>query len=482
MSRNIVLFFGLLLLLIGCGAQNNPTNQDSGTASDTVATADEPEVEGIDEIPAIEEIPVIEENINELDESILPKTISIEIPDVLKQSAPKTTLDENNQSDEQNTTEANSTLLPSSDLGYEQLKEDIAKVEDVIKKAQINLIFLEKVMPEVLERCEGMLSCVFEEKRLAVVMDNETINSINTLMGDANLSSFDVNDTVQLGEIGFSKFDSNESYQYALTLEMLLSDTAKNSQVLNEYQSFKWSEDSSEVMTTYVYEDNETLTNIALHYLTDAQGKEVMHVYDTSDNKKASIKENTSLILVTDKDDNGSFNLTSNSILKSDNNVSDISRFSSNVKISDAGSLMLFSGSVLEENATVETGTTSELSCDSNLSCQENGDESNTSTEVKENTKLYELRITGGNLEEGDYVLLAPGSVLEGMSLLDIFDQSLGSFTVFEDKTQGALHSDAFLYMLSDLTIVAITSSQSTTGVFKSVPKEDYPSLRIVKY
>ncbi|MCH9739262.1 MAG: hypothetical protein K0U38_00255 [Epsilonproteobacteria bacterium] len=489
MIRSIILSLGLLIM-VGCGAQSNPTSEDSGTASETANTLDPvdnnltiagtPEPETVEPTPAPTVTPT--ETSVEEEESILPRTISMDFPDVLKQTAriDENSSLENSETTDNNQTDTNQSVTKTNDLGYEQLKEDISEVEDVVKIAQVNLVVLEKVMPEVLDRCEGMLSCLFEEKALSIIMDNRTISSIATIVEDHNFTFMDVNSTISLGEVGFNKYDTNRSYQYELTLDMLASGFKTKSDVLKEFQTFKWSDDSKDVVTSYIYEDNESTSSVSLHYLTNDDGKETMHVYDTEDNKTAGLKENTSLILSSEGDENSSFNLTSNSILKhSIGDETNTSSFSSNVEISDDTSLLLFSGSISEESSDQEVASTSEIICDNNMSCDEKED--NLSVSI-EDIELYELSIVGGDLKEGDYILLAPNTNLEAVSLIDVFELSLGSFTVFEDKKQGALHSDAFLYMLNDLTIVYIDKALDTAELFEIVAKQDKPTLRIVKY
>ncbi len=85
-----------------------------------------------------------------LKEVLFPKIISMEFPTILK---------DDDKSQKKETSDTNSS---SSSIGYNQLKEYINQIDDIVKIAEINLVILKKAMPQVLDRCEGMSSCIFE--------------------------------------------------------------------------------------------------------------------------------------------------------------------------------------------------------------------------------------------------------------------------------------------------------------------------------
>ena len=484
MIKKMILSFGLLFI-VGCGAQSNPNEEGSSTVSDSVSNLISPEdnqsvttsgsvvPEALPQEESSEAEDATaqeqEEVSSDEDPSLLPPKVSLAFPTLLKSQEEEVDINESNQSTEE-------------DLGYLQLKKSIEKIDGVIDLVQVNLNILDKVMPEVQQRCEGMIACVFQKDTLSFVMDNETMAAINTVIVDKNRTLYECNEsTIALGEVGFYTYDLNESYQYMITLDILNSKLYhQDKNVIKEFQTIKWSEDNQDVLTLYDYEDNETNSSIVLHYLIDDSNKETMHVYNQDDSQKVGYQETTSLVLSKTEDENSSegntstYSLTSNSILKEEENTS---RFSANIEINSEESHLLFSGSVSDENSSTEVAVSSELSCDNNQSCDENSSDELRNTEVE----LYELRIVGGNLEDGDYVLLAPDTDIESLSLRYIFENSLGNFTVSEGERQGALHSDGFLYLLNSLIIVHINPSQESTNMFEIVSLEDKPTLRIVK-
>jgi len=496
MIRSIILSFGLLLI-VGCGAQSSPDEGDS-TVSDSIATlvAENndsnsvvlPAVEGNETLVTdveSEEAPDEDLVVTEVEteeeepvESILPPKINIDFPTLLKED-PTTT--------ESNLSEANETLV-EQDLGYLQLKKSITKIDRLIDLAEINVAVLNQIMPEVQQRCEGMLSCLFKAGTLSIVMDNETMAKVDAIVGDTAEVLLDQNKSeVSFGELGFSTYDTNESYQYGLTLDVLHTTLYKeNPKRKRELQSMKWSADNRDVLTTYDYEDNESNQSITLHYMIDEEGKETMHVYNRDKRETEGYQENTSLVLSKVEDDqnlsetNGSYTLTANSILKqSTGDDVNISSFSSNIEIDENRSLLLFSGSMVEESSGDEVAVSSELTCENNESCEENA--TSLSETVDDEVVLYELRIVGGNLKDGDYLLLPPDTTYNTLDMATIFEESLGGFTVMGDERQGALHSEAFLYLLNSLVIVYLDPSQESQNMFEIVSLEDKPTLRIIK-
>ncbi len=491
MIRRIILSFGLLLI-VGCGAQSNPDTQDSSTVSDDISNLISENNSSVSTTLAIPVSPIVAPapeateapETEPTEVSLLPKKINIDFPTLLKSDYVE---DTNSTKEENGTLEENSSSVEENDLGYLQLKKSISKIDAMIDLAQINLLVLDQVMPEVQERCEGMISCLFKKKSLSVVLDNETISSINMMISESNRSIEDDNmSEVSFGELGLYHYDENESYQYMLTLNVLDSSLyQRDPSIKKEFQTIKWSENNKDVLTIYDYEDNESNNSITLYYLTDEEGKETMHVYSKDDSQKIGYQENTSLVLSKIEDGNGSesnssYSLTSNSILKhslgEDNNVSS---FSSNIEIVDDSSLLLFSGSTTDEDSGDEVVVSSEFSCDNNESCDQNSSEDN--EELYDNINLFELRIVGGNLKDGDYLLLAPDTNIESLNMITIFEESLGRFTVFGGEKQGALHRDGFLYMLNSLMIVYMNPSQESTTMFEIVDVRDKPTLRIVK-
>jgi len=504
MSRNLILL-SIIFIISGCGMMGS--NSKKGTTLATNLSMDR-NITDSSTLVAIDD----SNSTNELNNStntpstptitvaktdILPQTISMDFPDILvdtKEENNKTTdtnITEDINSTEDNSTDNNQSTPIINNIGYSQLKKNISQIKDIVTIAQVNLVLLKKVMPQVLDKCEGMMSCVFEPKYLSIALDNETISEIDDITKDSNFTikvDDNVTNRLLLGKISFTKYyDYNRTYDYELTLDMAsdninivyekldnnLSDsniTDENETDINitEYQNFKWSKDNANVITKYFYQDSNKTVDISIFYLVDENNKETMHV--VNNNKDIKHQENMNLTLSEDEDDNNTVLLQSNSIEQfNDGNDTNISSFSANGEISDNSSTLLFAGS------SSNSSSTSEISCDNNSSCDENS-----SIDINSHIELHELNITDGNLTDGSYILLPPYINIKDLELIDIFKLTLGTFTVFHEKAQGEIHNNSYNDMIDQLTIVKMNESQNSINMFEVVPKEDRPIIKIV--
>jgi len=518
MVRNIF-FLTFIFIISGCGMMGGNSSKDTSLATTDLNSTDSGSVMIADGSTENQPTPTAEPTTDSREESILPQTISIDFPDILKQDTP---LSDDNLTDEtvenNQTIDSNSSNSTITDIGYSQLKKSISRIEDVVKIAQINLVLLEKVMPQVLDRCEGMISCTFEPKFLSIVLDNETISKIDDIIDDSNFTFIDKNSRVFFGEIAFTRTGVEEGYDYELRLDMLsdnirpnnlykdtnrtdnnitnrevtdinvtdsnLSDInisedknkTDNNITVKEFQIFKWSDYNSDVITTYVYDNNKSIINISIYYLVDEYGKETMHVYNS--NNKDGHKENMNLTLANMKEDNETMLLQSNSIEQSfDGNETNISSFSSNGEVSDENGRLLFSSTLSNDASENNITNVSEIVCENNNSCNQNPEI------ISSNIEFYELRITGGNLDDGSFVLLPPYTDINGLKLIDIFGLTLGTFTKSDGKYQGEIHNGSYNDMLNRLTIVKINKSVDfdSNNMFEVVNSEDRPNIEIVE-
>jgi hypothetical protein len=257
-------------------------------------------------------------------------------------------------------------------------------------------------------------------------------------------------------------------------------ETEERNVTIKEYQIFKWSDYNRDVITTYVYDNNESIINISIYYLVDEYGKETMHIYNT--NNKDGHKENMNLTLASKDDDNLSLILQANSIEQSfDGNETNISSFSSNGEISDSSSLLLFSGRVSNNSGEDNVSNTTEVICDGNLTCSESNSSVDEIPELNENLQMYELEIKDGNLTDGSYILLPPYTDINGLTLLDIFSLTLGTFTISDGKAQGQIHNNSYNDMLDRLTIVEIDEQEESKTKFKLIDNEYRPNIKIIE-
>ncbi len=527
MLKNIILLI-FIIVFGGCGMMGSSSNKDtqianSNTNRDLNSTPDSSLIADSSLNNSVTDA--------EEESSILPQTISMEFPNILKpdnetnsssednQTINSNSLLENNQTTESNSSLENNRTKIVNEIGYEQLKKNISQIEDIVKIAQINLVLLEKVMPQVLDRCDGMLSCTFEPQILSIVLDNRTISKIDAIIDDSNITLDEYNNSrVSLGELAFTKNYVDEGNDYELKLDMASNDTILRSfyketnnsdsnitiknkndinKTLEEFQIFKWSDYSKDVTTTYFYKDINRTIDISIYYLTDENGKETMHVYNRL--AEEGHKENMSLTLANKEDDNSTIQIQTNSIEESsEGNDTNISSFSSTGEITDDNSLILFSGSLtnpnLEDNITTST---TEVICNNNNCNENNSSEENNTTiqnvennsseeidNIRDNIQFYQLKITDINLTDGSFLLLPPYTDIKGFSLIDIFEVTLGTFTIFEGKAQGEIHNSSYNDMIDELTIVRIKEPDevnSSKEMFEVIPEEKRPKIEILE-
>ncbi|RUM73771.1 MAG: hypothetical protein DSZ11_05135 [Sulfurovum sp.] len=450
MKQGIILLFGLFVIL-GCGYQ------DTSTESPIPDPTSPPPKTNY--------------------QKILPKKISVDFPEILKNTL-------NYNSGERQ-------LEEKKESNLHQLEKDIYKVEDVIEIAELNLILLKQVMPEILEHCEGIERCVFEDRELSFQLDEKIIGSIDKVLGTKNRNFLDKNGTlISLGAVEFSKHE-NQKYEYELEFNMLNSSfVEQNSSIQEQKQLFKWSNSSSYVVSTYLYSGGVDTTSSTLRYFMNSEGKELMYISDKSDSD-VSIESTTLVLKKTD--DNLSYALTSNTTIQQLSfNETNTSHFSTNMEMNANSTQIL----LLDKNSSVERSMVTERDdpLDMELVATKpilvTGPGVDVYTlpsnsifigELKEKLTLFVFEVDAEGLASGDYLLLNPDINIEELTLEELVDASIGSFSVMEGKPQGALYNDEFLDRLSELTIVKIIDSQESTEGFEFLVIENKPKLNIVK-
>ena len=447
MRHGIILLF-ILFVILGCGYQSTSSEENK------IST------------------PTVSEPISK----ILPKKISVSFPDALKDTI--------SYNRDENQSEIKDTEYKiKEEINLEQLRKDIYKVEDMVKIAEFNLLLLEQVMSEILERCEGIEHCIFEDKELSFVLDENVIASIDIVLDTKERDFLDKNDTlVHLGQIDFSEYE-NEKYE--LRYNMLNSSFIEyNSSIEEQTQIFRWSTNTNQVTITYLYNNEVDTLVTTIRYFINSEGNELMYISDKSDTN-ISI-ENTTLV-VKKAEDNSSYSLTSNTTIQQlSDNESNSSHFSTNIEV-DTNSTNLL---LLDKNTTIDRSN-----IDSNdeldvvvvatrpISVTGAGTDLDTrpSNEVEEDLTLFVFEVVGEGLSSGDYILLPPDTDITKLSLEDVLEMSIGSFSVMEGKPQGALYSKEFLDVLEELVILKITNSQESTEISEFILIENKPKLNIVK-
>ena len=449
MRQGIILLFGLFVIL-GCGYQETSTQTP---------------------IPSPTTIPPKTHY-----QKILPSKISVGFPKILKNRISYTS--ENSQLEEKKNTNLN------------QLEKDIYKIEDAINISELNLILLKQVMPEIVNRCDGLESCIFDDRELSFLLDEKIIKSIDKILGTKQRDFLDKNNTlVHLGRIKFSKYE-NQKYEYELNFNMLHSSfLEQNSSIQEQKQLFKWSNSSNDVIAISRYSDEHNSVSTTIRYFINSQGNELMYISDNNDTN-ISI-ENTTLFLKK-VEDNNSYALTSNTTIQQvSQKETNTSHFSTNIEIDEHHTQLLLLDKNSTRDRTVEgenpadsvpiatkpilitgsVGGTLDIVAPENLSFDEEDN----------NLTLFVFEVNTEGLPSGDYLLLSPDTDIEEFDLEQLLDASIGSFSVMEGKPQGSLYNNEFVDRLDELIIVKIMNPQESTENSDFIVIENKPKLNIVK-
>ena len=141
--------------------------------------------------------------------------------------------------------------------------------------------------------------------------------------------------------------------------------------------TFKWSDFSRDILTIYKEENHQ----LKMHYFSDdMKNKEAVYIADSKNTAQNSL-------MISLNRNNGLYRFRSN-------NINANSSFSSNILVQDE---------VL----------------------------------LEENENIYDFNNNFSNIEEGAYLLFSSSENADKLNLLELFEKSLGSFLVFDNKLQG---------------------------------------------
>jgi hypothetical protein len=442
MRQGIVLLFGLFVIL-GCGYQSSPSEKDA----------------------SISFVPNTPNN-------ILPEKISVNFPSVLKDTITAPSKGEDSEFEEK------------KENNLKQLQKDIYKAEDMVQIAEFNMILLEQVMPKILQKCEGIEHCQFEERELSFLLDEKLILTIDSVLNEKKRNFLDLNNTmVYLGDIEFFKYE-NQKYEYELNFNMLNSSFIQEDSAIGERrQIFKWSSDNPNVVITYLYAKDVDRIVSTVRYFVNNEGNEFMYLSDKNDTN-ISI-ENTTLVVKNDEN-NSSYSLTSNTTIQQlSANETNSSHFSTNIEMDDRGTQLL----LLDKNTTLST--LDSVDRDENLeivptkpivvTVPSSNLETDSSFSEENKLTLFVFEVDGDGLASGDYILLKPDTDTLELDLEALLEMAIGSFSVIEGTPQGSLYSNEFLDILDELVMVKIIDSQESTELSEFIVIENKPKLNIVK-
>lgn len=438
--------------------------------------------------------------------SIVPTTINITLPNGLKSTRSTTS--------QKATFQKTSDTIPS--LGYEQLKSTIKEAEGAIKEVKGNLVLLGGMMSDIEIACEGTVvntQCTIPANTITLTIDNalkSELDKINSEFNDVedNGGLPPLNTVLTMGEVLYTQFDNNHTYQYDVVLDLEPTFTTLGETVTKHLETMRWSDDNNSVETVSDVNDNYGTFNMHLTYHKQSDGSSRMNITDEFKDKAPSTLSGTFALAVKElKDTNNTVKVTSSGTFSEGvtNNQFDIAG-----QISDKGGFLSSKGTLLDGNSNFAEKETfnsngdllqskfcDEIGCDTNdettwhtfdevLGLNNNGFNDDEFTANLE--EIPSLVINGGNLELGRYELLPQNlDLVNGDVFERVRDNEIAFIDVFLDDSNqktvvGILNQDNYTkdMDLSQVDLYKVEyGAYGEPTVYSKITGENRPHLSV---
>jgi len=507
-TRTIVISIGVALLLVGCGSNSN-SNSNNKISVPTKIDMEMPKA--------------LQTNSSKKTERLHKEAEPIAVPIDAPMDDPMDT--EPNDFDRQ----------PNKSQGYYQLKDDIENAEMMQRDLQVNLLLADKIMPQIQEKCDNTPlgeTCNIEANQLSFVLDEAMRKDIVKVTREEFSEDYinskgatEADKTFTLGAVSFTQYNSSADYQYALKMDMSSFDNAygENSSSL---QTIKWSKDENRVWSIRHYGSNNSNSTISIRYLKKANGETQMEIDDEYESTVTPSMASISIPAPTDEnvpkeeslplvDDTPTTEQMKGEFHFKISNLNDYFKINANSKdfmndqemgimnsigeISDTGGYLSFVGNFMDEEYreknTFDANGDIIFSgyCSRSESCDMNDESTwlsydegygDNDVEVFENTNMTALNVTGGDLKEGQYLLLSPNTTIDNLSTEEVFDAMIGDIYVSKDVKFGSLNSKEYMEVLDTLVMVYVDfvideQDPLKEPTFELVTAENRPTLSL---
>jgi len=438
----------------------------------------------------------------------VPQKINIDIPDGLKATR---NANVNNQTSFQKT----EATIPS--YGYQNLKSSIQEAEERIRDIRHNIVYLNSMMNDIVAKCTtvsintqctipaGTISLnITEDINKEIANIDQEFNTIN------NEETIPVGTTLTLGQVLYTKFDNNHTYQNHVVLDLQPTFSNLGLEVTKLLETVKWSDDNNSVQT--ISDVNEEYGNykMQLVYVKDPNsGIENMTIIDSFDETESSFSGNYSLSLKNSNDVNNTFEVnTKGEFLDMGFKTS----FNSKGEISDNGGFLNSNGSWSEDSQYAEKETFDKngnvlksLFCDSLSDSCNLSDESTWHTfdenfgidfDYDDNQTFYDdfnetfvsddsnmffikdLVVTGGTIPEGMCDLLPPSFDTKNLEDINLIQENtIGVIFNYDDEEpSGTLYNSSYTDQLETLKVVCVEGLELK---YKELTGDDRPTLTL---
>lgn len=420
-----------------------------------------------------------------------PKKITITTPKLLQ----KTEIDDNSKENDR--------------YAYIDLQEQISHMEQNKQSFKIDMLLANRLMGEITKRCEDIpidSTCTIEENQLFFNYNKEVIEEIIQVMGESSREHImKIKDKkIPLGVVKFTKYNDTEMYQYLLYIEYV--PDIKNMTYTKEY--IKWSEDEKHISSFYSATNSNFKYDTEVDFLEKDDKSQEMRTKDNFYNK---YKDNVSQAMyefnitkIADEDNHFDFSSSLNTFYNFDGQHSnDISYY--NGSLSNQGGTLLcvekYDNEISKERDTFDADgkIITSIYCSTQSSC-DISDESTWSENSEDMLFLgggkevssvsyiepigIPLKLTDGNLQNGNYLLLVPQTDITKKSVDDIYALTIGFININGKSIQANLHSKDYKEQLDQLVIVREILTNTSNGdmnvSFELIPQEDKPTLELI--
>jgi hypothetical protein len=463
-----------ILIIIGCGVQNSPKEEQS---------------------------------------IFIPEKISVAIPNTLKE--PTTPI---SKSSKQSKIEVEPHGGTSE--GYQRLTGNTFVIDSIIRDIKFNIVLENRVMPTIQKLCKDV-----PLNTVCTIPNNEVeLNITEILISEYekfyprrfNINENIVGKTIPFNAIEFVRYDNNHSYQYALNVnltqiynQLFTKDYISDANYKHMIQNVQWSEDNNTVLSTLDtgYEENVSEYPWTLHYKKQPNIEETMHLFHKElvslqpsmifnfDLMTKDDQNRTTIFKMNEIQERFSFDSLSYSSLSSYGEVhadKGLERYTLNQYDNVYGNSKYRQDEVFDTNG---TNVASTYCSDSEYEECTLYDASTWYIDTNDSSLFEpfneigfnELKIIGGNLKEGEYFLMKPDFNLTNPTAQEVLAQNVGSFLVFKEFKQGAIYDKSFIDKLNELPILyakynevlktPLASREPT--LFDKVTDEDAPELSL---
>jgi len=389
---------------------------------------------------------------NPTEENItLPTKISIDIPQILKG----------------NRKNQNKQLKEDENIGLDWIDNNVVAVEDIIVNQEIFLVFMRQVMPKIQEQCPSK-ECTIEANQIFLTMDDTLQRELESLNPNIDVHQ---KSTIPFGEIEFVKYEN----EYLLKADITDIRSKTDKKIINrQIHSIRWSRDKKSVISEYSYDDKVRDSNVKLNYLEGSSGQNDMNITEKFKRKDGS-KKHTFDFSLSEKGDSNQTVIVSSTI-KGEEEQNPILSLSSG-EVSLEGGYMLFWGKdgdiYYRERAIFDRDgvLVKSIYCYSDMEC--NMDDESTWFE-DELVEVYDLKVVGGNLTEGEYYLSKERDINK-IDIDNIYDVVVGVITISNNRQEGYIY-EPYIDRIGELEMIYIRESDDSIQI---VPIKERPNLII---